>query len=114
MNTINDGTQIRCKDRGTGGPDSFSHGRPLNADAWEAQMFFPDSRGYRSVVHDLRGHGRPGQVWNGNDIQALCVWLSGPTPQNHQHHIAFGGEITQMNGLSINGVKGEIGCGVPH
>lgn len=75
MNTINDGTHICCEDRGTGEPDAFSHGRPLNADAWEAQMFFPDARGYGSVVHDLRGHGRPGQLWNGNDIQALCVWL---------------------------------------
>src|SRR5262245_20142365 len=56
--TTKDGTQIYYKDWGTGQPVVFSHGWPLTADAWEAQMFFLASNGYRCIAHDRRGHGR--------------------------------------------------------
>ena len=63
-----DGVEIHYKDWGTGRPVVFSHGWPLNADSWEAQMFFLASRGFRVIAHDRRGHGRSGQPWGGNDM----------------------------------------------
>jgi non-heme chloroperoxidase len=70
MGTIKtrDGTEIYYKDWGAGQPVTFSHGWPLNADAWDEQMFFLASHGYRCVAHDRRGHGRSGQPWSGNDL----------------------------------------------
>jgi non-heme chloroperoxidase len=63
-----DRTGIFYKDWGKGQPIVFSHGWPLNADAWDEQLFFFASRGYRAIAHDRRGHGRSSQPWNGNDI----------------------------------------------
>ena len=57
---------------GTGQPVVFSHGWPLNADSWEAQMFFLASNGYRCIAHDRRGHGRSSQPWNGNDMDTYA------------------------------------------
>jgi non-heme chloroperoxidase len=70
--TTKDGTQIYYKDWGSGQPVVFSHGWPLSADAWESQMFFLASRGYRCIAHDRRGHGRSGQPWNGNDMNTYA------------------------------------------
>jgi len=70
--TTKDGTQIYYKDWGTGPVVSFSHGWPLNADAWEAQMFFLASNGFRCIAHDRRGHGRSSQPWNGNDMDTYA------------------------------------------
>jgi non-heme chloroperoxidase len=66
--TTRDGTQIFYKDWGSGRPVVFSHGWPLSADAWDAQMLFLGMRGYRVIAHDRRGHGRSGQTWDGNDM----------------------------------------------
>lgn len=70
--TTKDGTQIYFKDWGSGTPVVFSHGWPLNADAWDAQMLFLAQHGYRVIAHDRRGHGRSGQPWNGNDIDTYA------------------------------------------
>jgi pimeloyl-ACP methyl ester carboxylesterase len=67
------GTQIYYKDWGSGPPVVFSHGCPLSADAWDSQMFFLASKGYHSIAHDRRGHGRSSQPWNGNDMDILLL-----------------------------------------
>ena len=78
MNTITtkDGTQIYYKDWGVGPPVVFSHGWPLSADSWGAQMLFLASKGYRCVAHDRRGHGRSSQPWNGNEMVTYADDLS--------------------------------------
>jgi non-heme chloroperoxidase len=69
---MKDGTDIYYKDWGSGPAVVFSHGWPLSADAWEDQMVFLASHGYRCIAHDRRGHGRSSQPWNGNDMDAYA------------------------------------------
>lgn len=71
-----DDTFIYYKDWGTGQPVVFSHGWPLSADAWEDQMLFLSSHGYRCIAHDRRGHGRSSQPWNGNNMATYADDLS--------------------------------------
>lgn len=66
--TTKDGTTIYYKDWGTGPVVTFSHGWPLNADAWDAQMLFLAQHGFRVIAHDRRGHGRSSQPSDGNDM----------------------------------------------
>jgi non-heme chloroperoxidase len=66
--TTKDRTAIYYKDWGSGRPVVFSHGWPLSADAWDAQMLFLGANGYRVIAHDRRGHGRSGQPWDGNEM----------------------------------------------
>ncbi|WP_422823499.1 alpha/beta fold hydrolase [Variovorax rhizosphaerae] len=70
--TTKDGTQIYYKDWGSGPVVSFSHGWPLNSDAWESQMFHLASNGFRCIAHDRRGHGRSSQPWNGNNMDTYA------------------------------------------
>jgi non-heme chloroperoxidase len=70
--TMQDGTQIYYKDWGAGQPVVFSHGWPLSADSWEAQMLFLAANGYRCIAHDRRGHGRSSQPWNGNEMDTYA------------------------------------------
>lgn len=67
-----DGTRIVFKDWGNGQPVVLSHGWPLNADAWDAQMLFLAQHGYRVIAHDRRGHGRSEQSRSGNDLDTYA------------------------------------------
>ena len=70
--TTKDGTQIFYKDWGTGPVVNLSHGLPLNADAWDTQLFFLAQNGFRVVAHDRRGHGRSSQPTSGNDMNGYA------------------------------------------
>jgi len=70
--TVKDGTRIYYKDWGEGPVVTFSHGWPLNADAWDGQMLFLSQNGFRTVAHDRRGHGRSSQASSGNDMNTYA------------------------------------------
>jgi hypothetical protein len=80
--TVKDGTKIYYKDWGTGQPIVFSHGWPLNADAWDAQMLFLSQHGYRVIAHDRRGHGRSEQTWEGNEMNTYADDLASPKAES--------------------------------
>ncbi len=92
------------KDWGTGQPVVFSHGWPLNADAWDEQMFYIASHGYRVIAHDRRGHGRSSQPWDGNDMDTYADDLAVLIDTLDLHdavlvgHSTGGGEVTRYIG----------------
>jgi non-heme chloroperoxidase len=107
--TAKDGTTIFYKDWGTGPVVTFSHGWPLNADAWDGQMLFLAQNGFRVVAHDRRGHGRSGQASSGNDMNGYAddlaavietLDLNGATLVGHS---TGGGEVARY--IARHGTK---------
>src|ERR1700747_2599433 len=102
--TTKDGRQFYSKNWGTGQPVVFSHGWPLTGAAFEDQMFFLASRGYRCIAHDRRGHGRSSQPWQGNDMDSYADDLAELVDQLdlknaiHVGHSTGGGEVARYIG----------------
>jgi non-heme chloroperoxidase len=102
--TTNDGTRIYYKDWGKGPAVVFSHGWPLNADAWDGQMLFLVQNGFRTVAHDRRGHGRSSQPSSGNDMNGYADDLAAVIEELDLHdvtlvgHSTGGGEVARYIG----------------
>src|SRR5580704_12645390 len=102
--TTKDGTTIYYKDWGKGQSIVFSHGWPLTADDWDAQMLFFGQHGYRVIAHDRRGHGRSSQTWEGNEMDTYANDLAALTEALdlkdaiHVGHSTGGGEVARYIG----------------
>ncbi|OCC01300.1 chloroperoxidase [Labrys sp. WJW] len=102
--TTEDGTQIFYRDFGSGQPVVFSHGWPLSADAWDAQMVFLGQHGYRVIAHDRRSHGRSTQTWDGNHMDQYADDLAELIEELNLKdavlvgHSTGGGEVTRYLG----------------
>jgi len=102
--TTKDGAQIFYKDWGKGQPVVFSHGWPLNADAWDDQLYFFETNGYRAIAHDRRGHGRSSQTSSGNNMDTyaddLAALVEALDLRNAIHigHSTGGGEVARYIG----------------
>ena len=102
--TVKDGTTIYYKDWGKGPVVTFSHGWPLNSDAWDGQMLFVAQNGFRAVAHDRRGHGRSSQASSGNDMNGYADDLAAVIEALNLNdvtlvgHSTGGGEVTRYIG----------------
>jgi len=119
--TTKDGVEIYYKDWGKGQPIVFSHGWPLSADDWDAQMMFFLNHGYRVIAHDRRGHGRSTQVSDGHDMDHYADDLAALTAhldlENaiHVGHSTGGGEVAHYLGRHGESrvAKAALLCAVP-
>jgi len=111
--TTRDGVRIYYNDWGSGRPVVFSHGWPLSGEAFEDQMFFLASRGYRVIAHDRRGHGRSDQPWQGNDLDGYADDLAELAAALdlrdavHVGHSTGGGEVARYIGRHGAGRVGK-------
>ena len=112
--TTKDGTQIYYKDWGTGQPVVFSHGWPLSADSWEAQMLFLAANGYRCIAHDRRGHGRSSQPWSGNEMDAYADDLSELIEALDLKDAALNGAAALHSAKLVKDATIKIYTGAPH
>lgn len=109
-----DGTEIYYKDWGSGQPIVFSHGWPLTSDAFEDQMFFLASKGYRCIAHDRRGHGRSSQPWTRNDLDGYAddlAELTAALDLKHAIHVGHstgGGEVCRYIGRHGTGRVAKV------
>jgi non-heme chloroperoxidase len=121
MITTKDGTEIFYKDWGSGQPIVFSHGWPLSADDWDAQLLFFLRQGYRVIAHDRRGHGRSTQTSGGHDMDHYADDLATLTRHLdlnnaiHVGHSTGGGEVTRYIGRHGQSrvAKAALLCAVP-
>lgn len=112
--TTTDGVEIFYKDWGAGQPIVFSHGWPLSADAWDAQMLYFARNGYRVIAHDRRGHGRSAEPFEGNNMDRYADDLA----ELIEHldlkdavligHSTGGGEVTHYVGRHGNGRVAKV------
>ncbi|MGW1345973.1 alpha/beta fold hydrolase [Kribbella sp. NPDC002412] len=119
--TTSDGIEIFYKDWGSGQPIVFSHGWPLSADDWDAQLLFFLQQGYRVIAHDRRGHGRSTQTADGHDMDHYADDLAAVVQHLDLHdvihvgHSTGGGEVTHY--LARHGesraAKAALLCAVP-
>jgi non-heme chloroperoxidase len=102
--TTTDGTQIFYKDWGSGQLVVFSHGWPLNADAWDDQAMLVANNGYRAIAHDRRAHGRSSQPWTGHELDTYAADLAQLIEQLDLREVVLvghstgGGEVTRYLG----------------
>jgi non-heme chloroperoxidase len=112
--TVPEDTRIFYKDWGSGQPVVFSHGWPLNADAWDDQLAFVASHGYRAIAHDRRGHGRSSQPWSGNDMDTYADDLAALMDTLDLKdavlvgHSTGGGEVTRYIGRHGTSRVGKV------
>ena len=112
--TTKDGTEIYYKDWGQGPVVTFSHGWPLNADAWDSQMLFLAHNGFRCIAHDRRGHGRSSQPSGGNDMDTYADDLEQLFDMLELSNIIMvghstgGGEVTHYIGRYGARVRGAV------
>lgn len=119
--TSTDGTEIFYKDAGSGQPIVFSHGWPLNADAWEAQLTFFAQQGYRAIAHDRRSHGRSAQTADGHHMDQFADDLAALIDQLDLHNVVLvgssmgGGEVVRYLARhgSVRAVKAVLVGSMP-
>jgi non-heme chloroperoxidase len=104
--TVKDGTTIYYKDWRSGPVVTFSHGWPLNSDAWEGQLHFLVEKGFWVIAHDRRGYGRSSQAWSGNDMNGyaddLAALIEVPITQRQRSYVevriaAYGDGLQQSS-----------------
>lgn len=112
--TTADGVDIYYTEQGSGQPIIFSHGWPLNSDAWALELKVFADAGYRAIAHDRRGHGRSGKTYTGNDMDHYAKDLSELVEALDLHdvivvgHSTGGGEVVRYAARYGNGRVAKV------